>query len=250
MSPLRTFFQVIFYFLFASISKSERNLQSLAIFEVERITDLDAVVRDKQPFLIRNPSTDLFFFVSNDEIKRDNIVEAHRFQHETRNMFQLESAGTGRYRFFNVEYKRWLFVARERKYLHFDYVLEAHPHFAESRNEFRLQPAPNQSPGHYIIVHNQSGLSLMVSKHQNGVDFIIEAQMMNPNEVGTDVEPFIFVLEGVTGLMGSRNDLPEDYAHGGKGWNWTFWIVVLLVIAVFAAVLTKMYCDENQRKLY
>ena len=60
------------------------------MFDVETVTDLDEVATSKQQFLIYNADSGQCSFASNGARNQDEIMEAHKHQYETRNMFHLE----------------------------------------------------------------------------------------------------------------------------------------------------------------
>eukprot|EP01084_Bolivina_argentea_P294083 505931_1 len=134
---------ILFIFALCLLINGNRNL---LMFEVETIIDLDSAVSNKQQFMIYNPNSDRYLFVSNDETKSDNIVAlyAHKY-HEMRNIFQIEKLTDGQYRLYNVDYKRWLFVSN-------DHVLEVGSSFTETRNVFAIQQAPTYPPGYNMIM--------------------------------------------------------------------------------------------------
>lgn len=224
--------------------------RDLLMFEVETITDLDEAASSKQQFLIYNPDSSRYLFVSNDARRKDNVVEAHKYQYETRNIFQLEKLGDGSFRFFNSDYKRWFFVSNDRR--GYNHVLEAHPYFTETRNQFKLIQAPNQPNGHYLILNLAYGLSLFVSNDKSYQDMIIEANRIDPNNQN-GIEKYIFVLQGIKGIMGSRNDDIYDfdnyqYDDPQERANKIFWIVVVLYIFCCGGLLIKI-CFFDQDNL-
>ena len=225
--------------LFVLSLHAERDLLR---FEVVPIIDLEAAAREGRQFLIYNRYADEYLFVSNDMSVQDNLVETHKYQYEARNVFKLEKAGDN-YRFYNVEYKRWLFVSEDRRRQ--SHVVEAHQYRTELRNQFRLLPAPNEAPGHFLILNVQYDVGMFVSDDKNRKDRIVEANRLDRN-----AEPYVFVLHGIKGVLGSTNrDMYDRNYDTSDRHGWLFWIVVIIFMALCAlAIFAKLNQRDRLRK--
>ena len=138
-----------------------------------------------------------------------------------------------------------MFVSNDRK--GYNNLVEAHSYFSEARNQFKLLPAPNQPVGHYLFLNTQYGKSIFVSKDESARDRIVEANVMGSSTKLQDIEPYIFVLHGIKGVMGSRNDNIYDfdnYQYETQS-NWLFWTVFIIVISCAMFVVIKKMCFEQ-----
>lgn len=127
------------------------------------------------PVKLFNKSYGLYVFVSNDEIKGDNIVEAHSSVDEHRNRFVLEHSGDDLFQIYTPHYDKWLFASNDTRAG--DNVIEAHKRKDDDRNVFRFRPVNPGEFGRFNIHTAHYDKWLFVSNDKEGPDNVVEAHL-------------------------------------------------------------------------
>lgn len=167
------------------------------------------------PIKLFNQSYGRYVFVSNDEIRGDNIVEAHPPAGEHRNPLLLEHTGEDRFFIYTPPYNKWLFASNDTRAG--DNIIEAHTRKDDGRNVFVFQPVNPDEFGRFKIYTAHYNKWLFVSNDMEGPDNVVEAHS-DPNQARNvfDVvlpDPVGYVLKDVVYDLGAatvETSVPVD----------------------------------------